>query len=117
MVVGSTADRESLDRLFHALSDATRRDIVRRALADEYSVSGLARLYPMSITAVQKHVAVLERAELVTRQRRGREQIVRADLAALGRAHTALDELEAMWRGRIDRAVDIMAEPHEGDPE
>lgn len=116
MVAGYAPDRDGLDRLFRALADATRRDIVTRALAGEYSVSGLARLYPMSIPAVQKHVAVLERAGLVTRQRRGREQIVRADRAALRRAHLALDELEAVWRGRIERAVDILTEPSEGDP-
>ena len=62
----------------------------------------------MSVAAVQKHVAVLERAELVTRHRRGREQIVRADATALRRAHEALDELEATWRRRIDRLGDIL---------
>ena len=51
-----------MDRLFHALADATRRDIVRRVLDGEQSISDLARRYPMSMTAVQKHVAVLEGA-------------------------------------------------------
>ncbi|MFN8188731.1 MAG: metalloregulator ArsR/SmtB family transcription factor [Gaiellales bacterium] len=116
MVADFAPDRDSLDRLFHALADTTRRDIVTRAFAGEHSVSGLARLYPMSIAAVQKHVAVLERAGLVTRHRRGREQIVRAEREALHRAHAALDELEAVWRGRIDRAVVLLTERDEGDP-
>lgn len=115
MVVDSPPDRARIDRLFHALADATRRDIVIRASAGEHSVSALARRYPMSITAVQKHVAVLERAQLVTKHRRGREQIVRVDPAALRLAHEALDRLEAVWRDRIDRIDDILTCPNEGD--
>ncbi len=115
MVASLPADPGSVDQLFHALADATRRDIVTRALQGEYSVSALARLYPMSVTAVQKHVAVLERAELVTKHRRGREQIVRANTSTLRRAHEALDEVEAVWRQRIDRMSDILTDPSEGD--
>jgi DNA-binding transcriptional ArsR family regulator len=76
MVVGLVAPSPAVDRVFHALADATRRDIVVRTLQAEHSLSALARLYPMSFAAVQKHVAVLERAELVTKRRRGREQLV-----------------------------------------
>ena len=96
--------------MFHALSDATRRDILRRCAAGEPSVSRLAQAYPMSFAAVQKHVAVLERAGLVTKQRRGREQLVRTDDAAVERARQALDQLEATWRGRVERMSDILAE-------
>ncbi|GAA4070574.1 metalloregulator ArsR/SmtB family transcription factor [Actinomadura miaoliensis] len=99
-----------MDDLFHALADATRRDIVRRCVRDELSVSRLADAYPMSFAAVQKHVAVLERAGLVTKQRRGREQLVRTDLDAVRRARQALDELEATWRGRVDRMARLLAE-------
>ena len=85
MVVGNgkleRADHDRTDRVFRALADATRRDIVRRAMQGEHSVSALARLYPMSFAAVQKHVAVLEVAELVTKRRRGREQLVRGNVA------------------------------------
>lgn len=116
MVVDLPADRARVDRLFHALADATRRDIVVRAAAGEHSVSALARRYPMSVAAVQKHVSVLERAGLVTKHRRGREQIVRVDPAALRRAHEALDSLEGVWRDRIDRMGDVLATPTEGDP-
>jgi DNA-binding transcriptional ArsR family regulator len=99
---------EQTDRVFHALSDATRRDILRRCLRDEPSVSRLADGYPMSFAAVQKHVAVLERAGLVIKVRRGREQLVHTDGDAVGRARHVLDELEASWRGRVSRMGDLL---------
>jgi DNA-binding transcriptional ArsR family regulator len=112
MVVDELTD-ERVDDLFRALADPTRRDIVRRCGAGEPSVSRLARAYPMSFAAVQKHVAVLERAGLVTKERRGREQLVRADAAAVGRARQVLDELETAWRGRVERMSDLLGEPIE----
>jgi DNA-binding transcriptional ArsR family regulator len=112
MVVGELSD-EVVDHLFHALADATRRDILRRCVRGELSVSRLAQAYPMSFAAVQKHVAVLERAGLVTKQRRGREQLVRTDFDAVRRARQALDELEAVWRGRVDRMAQLLAEDAE----
>jgi DNA-binding transcriptional ArsR family regulator len=102
---------ERTDRVFHALADATRRDIVLRSLEGEHSVSALARRYPVSFAAVQKHVAVLERAGLVVKERRGRERIVRTDRDAVSGARRALDELEAAWRGRVQRMADVLAEP------
>lgn len=108
MVVGDGA--EHADRLFHALADATRREIVALVLAEERSVSELARRFPTSFAAVQKHVVVLERAGLVTKRRHGREQRVRGDVAALREAHRLLDRLEALWRDRIDRIDQILAE-------
>lgn len=99
-----------VDHTFHALSDATRRDILRRCAQDEPSVSRLAEAYPMSFAAVQKHVAVLERAGLVTKERRGRERLVRTAPDAVRRAHQALDELEAAWRGRVDRMSHLLAQ-------
>ncbi len=92
-----------MDRVFHALTDATRRDILSRTLVDEYSVSALARCYPMSFAAVQKHVVVLEEAGLVVKRRRGREQLVRGEAAALRTAALVLDELSLVWRGRVAR--------------
>jgi DNA-binding transcriptional ArsR family regulator len=106
-----------VDRVFHALADATRRDIVVRTLQTEHSVSALARLYPMSFAAVQKHVAVLEGAELITKRRHGREQLVSANIDTVRRASDLLDKLEVLWRGRIDRMGAILAEdPNEGTP-
>lgn len=101
--------------MFHALGDATRRDIVRRALARGHSVSQLARAYPMSFAAVHKHVAVLERAGLVRKERHGREQIVHADVEALAAARLWLDEVERVWRERMDRIDDILADTREGE--
>jgi DNA-binding transcriptional ArsR family regulator len=108
MVVRDLAD-EAIDHAFHALADATRRDILRRSVQGELSVSRLAEAYPMSFAAVQKHVAVLERAGLVTKERRGREQLVHTDPVAVARARHALDQLEAAWRGRVDRMSDLLA--------
>ncbi|MFC8218213.1 ArsR/SmtB family transcription factor [Streptomyces sp. NPDC057362] len=104
------------DRLFQALADTTRRDILRRCARDDLSVSRLADAYPMSFAAVQKHVAVLERAGLVVKERRGREQIVRAEPDALDRARRALDGLEAAWRGRVERMSGLLAEAPETGP-
>ena len=109
MVVGGLSD-EQVDRLFQALADATRRDILHRCIRAEPSVSRLADVYPMSFAAVQKHVAVLERAGLVIKERRGREQLVRTDQLAVVRARRVLDELETAWRGRVDRMTDLLAQ-------
>jgi DNA-binding transcriptional ArsR family regulator len=103
-------DADRVDRLFHALADPTRRDIVRSVLQAEQSVSALAERYPMSFAAVQKHVAVLERADLVCKRRRGREQLVRGDIETLRRINELLDQYEAVWRRRIDRMEEILAE-------
>ncbi|HYF11303.1 MAG TPA: metalloregulator ArsR/SmtB family transcription factor [Actinomycetota bacterium] len=110
MVVDELTD-EAVDDLFHALSDATRRHILRRCAEGVPSVSRLAEAYPMSFSAVQKHVSVLERAGLVTKERRGREQLVHPDLAAVDRARQVLDELEQTWRGRAERMSELLA-PH-----
>jgi DNA-binding transcriptional ArsR family regulator len=111
MVVSQQQDEQRTDLLFKALGDATRRDILGRVGETELSVSALARLYPVSFAAIQKHVALLERAGLVSKERRGREQIVRAESEALRRAHQALDRLESLWRGRVERIEDILAQP------
>jgi DNA-binding transcriptional ArsR family regulator len=107
MVVDEWTD-EGVDEVFHALADSTRRDILRRCAGGEPSVSRLADAYPMSFAAVQKHVAVLERAGLVTKERRGREQLVRTDAGAVARARDTLDELEKIWRGRVDRMSNLI---------
>ncbi|MFS0717827.1 metalloregulator ArsR/SmtB family transcription factor [Arthrobacter sp. 1P04PC] len=109
MVVDQLSE-EAADRVFQALADATRRDIVRRVTASESSVSGLAERYAMSFAAVQKHVAVLERATLVTKEKRGREQIVRANHDGLQRVRRLLDDYENIWRERSDRIADLLAE-------
>jgi DNA-binding transcriptional ArsR family regulator len=109
MVVDQPGDGQA-DRVFRALADATRRDIVSRTMRGEHSVSGLARLYPMSFAAVQKHVAVLEAAGLVTKRRYGREKLVVGNVGAVRDASRVLDQLEAVWRSRIDRMGEILTD-------
>jgi DNA-binding transcriptional ArsR family regulator len=99
------------DRMFGALADATRRDIVRRAVDAEEGVAELASHYPMSFAAVQKHVAILERAGLVTKERMGRRKIVRTNPEGLRVARRLLDRYEQLWRQRIDRMTTLVADP------
>jgi DNA-binding transcriptional ArsR family regulator len=101
---------DEVDRIFHGLADATRRDIVEQVLREAQSISTLARRYDMSFAAVQKHVAVLERAALVTKQRRGREQLVHGNPEALHRAARLLEDYERIWRHRVRAIEDILAE-------
>ena len=105
------------DRMFGALADHTRRDIVRRAIDSEEGVAELASHYPMSFAAVQKHVAILERAGLVTKQRIGRRKVVRTNLAGLLVARRLLDQYEELWRGRIDRMTELVADITESPKE
>ncbi len=101
------------DHVFAALADATRRDIVLRALSGSEGVAELARHYPMSFAAVQKHVAVLERAGLVTKERNGRRKVVRTEIERLRLARGLLDGYEALWRGRVDRMTDLIEHTRE----
>lgn len=105
-VIEDNEDRA--DALFHALADRTRRAIMRRVLAGEHSVSALAAEYDMSFAAVQKHVAVLERAGLLTKRRNGREQLASGDVAAVRSVASMLVELEAIWRGRVARIDELI---------
>ena len=98
------------DRMFGALADATRRDIVRRAIAGEEGVAQLAEHYQMSFAAVQKHIAILERAGMVTKERIGRRKVVCTNLEGLRVARSLLDEYEEMWRGRVARMTALVAE-------
>jgi DNA-binding transcriptional ArsR family regulator len=101
-------DEDRADALFHALADRTRRDILRRVLAGEHSVSSLAQRYDMSFAAVQKHVAVLEKAGLLTKRRSGREQLASGDVAAVRSVGSMLAEFEQVWRGRIARIDELI---------
>ena len=115
MVVDKRTNADA-DRIFHALADPTRRDIlVQAGPGSEQSVSALARRYPMSVAAVQKHVNVLQNAGLVTKVRRGREQIVRVDPQALHTARLLLDQLEGLWRARMAQFGQVLGEQTKGD--
>src|SRR5688500_11365796 len=101
------------DRIFAALADTTRRDIVRRAIGGEEGVAELASHYAMTFQAVQKHIAILERAGLVTKQRIGRRKVVRTNPLGLATARRLLDQYEELWRGRIDRMTDLITDTKE----
>jgi DNA-binding transcriptional ArsR family regulator len=104
------------NRIFGALGDATRRDIVRRAIDGTEGVAELAAHYPMSFAAVQKHVAILERAGLVSKHRSGRRKVVRTNLEGLRVARRQLDRYEDLWRERVERMTQLMSEsPKEAD--
>lgn len=102
-------EEDRVDALFHALADRTRRDILRRVLVREHSVSALAANYDMSFAAVQKHVAVLDRAGLVVKRRHGREQLAHGEVSAVRSVASLLAALEELWRGRIGRIEDLLA--------
>src|SRR6266513_3291547 len=115
MVVSVQIAPPDFDRMFGALADHTRRDIVRRAINAEEGVVELASHYPMSFAAVQKHVAVLERAGLVTKERVGRRKVVRTNLERLRVVRHLLDEYEDLWRGRINRMAELISETKASD--
>ena len=113
MVVDEMNDAE-VDRLFQAFADTTRRDIVAKVTVGERSVSELAAQYAMSFAAVQKHVAVLERAAVITKHKRGREQIVRVRLDTIATARALLGTYEEIWRQRVDRIDDLLSQDEKG---
>jgi DNA-binding transcriptional ArsR family regulator len=100
------------DRIFGALGDPTRRDIVRRAIHGGEGVAELADHYPMSFAAVQKHVAILERAGLVSKHRNGRRKVVRTNVEGLRVARRLLDRYEELWRERVERMSQLLEEAH-----
>ena len=114
LLSGDTLSEVEADRVFHALADTTRRDILARAILREQSVSMLARRYEISLTAVQKHVAVLEQAALVSKQRSGREQRVAANPQMLRKAATLLAAFEQLWIQRATKIAEILAEEGAG---
>jgi len=110
MVVSMQTAPPDFDRMFGALADHTRRDIVRRAIGSEEGVAELASHYPMSFAAVQKHIAILERAGLVTKHQVGRRKVVRTNVETLRVARRLLDRYEELWLGRIERMTEIVNE-------
>ena len=115
MVVDRNRAAHTLDQLFGALADATRRDILARVMAADASVSELAARYDMSFAAVQKHVAVLERARLVTKRKDGRAQRVAGNPDAVRRATRLLARFEDRWRLRVGRLDELLAASPQGD--
>ena len=113
MVVRAALSDAEIDRVFHALADTTRRDIIARVMAGEAaSISALAARYDMSFAAVQKHVAVLEGAGLVTKETQGRERIVRGNPERIARVRGLLAQLEALWRARFSQLDSVLTDPN-----
>jgi DNA-binding transcriptional ArsR family regulator len=115
MVVFMQVAPPDFDRMFGALADHTRRDVVRRAINADEGIVELASHYPMSFAAVQKHIAILERAGLITKERVGRRKVVRTNLDRLRIVRRLLDQYEELWRGRIDRMGELIADTKEPD--
>jgi DNA-binding transcriptional ArsR family regulator len=116
MVVYVQVARPDFDSMFGALADRTRRDIVGRAITAEEGIVELASHYSMSFAAVQKHIAILERAGLVTKERVGRRKVVRTNLERLRIVRRMLDQYEELWRGRMDRMAELISETRESQP-
>lgn len=109
-MVAHTLTDDDIDRIFRALADRTRRDIVRRTLTEEASLTALAADYDMTFAAVQKHVRVLEAADLIDRIPQGRERIIRGNPGTIRRAQELLNQFEQIWRKHIDRLDDFLAD-------
>ena len=114
MIVGIVEEEDRADRLFGALANSTRRDIVRRTMKDDYSVSQLARCYTTSFAAIQKHVSILEAAGLVSKRSSGREQIVTGDIKTIEDVHALLGQFEAIWRERLGRFDQVLNDSDQG---
>ncbi|MBF4460725.1 ArsR/SmtB family transcription factor [Pseudoclavibacter sp. VKM Ac-2867] len=115
-MVTQQLSQDDVSRIFQALADTTRRDILTRVLREEQSVTALAEAYAMSFAAVQKHVGVLTSAGLTVKRRRGREQLVRADRATIAQATRLLESYERLWRDRASRIDALLADDDESAP-
>lgn len=92
----------ALDRIFGALADVTRRDILIRVSRAEHTISELAEPYAMSLAAIAKHISVLEKAGLITKRRSGKEKIIQIQPKTLEVVAAYLSEYEKIWSARFD---------------
>lgn len=92
----------NLDAIFGSLSDPTRRDILSRISDKAMSVGSIAEHYDFSFAGIAKHLDVLEKAGLIRKSRKGREQIVSIDPIALAAANTYLEDYKELWDKRLD---------------
>ncbi len=98
-----------LDSVFHALSDTTRRSILRDVAKGEKTVGQIARPYHMSLAAVSKHLKVLERARLIDREKQGSYQVVRLRARAMKPAQDWLAYYEKFWNQQLDALEELLA--------
>jgi DNA-binding transcriptional ArsR family regulator len=107
----AAASHAALDQVFHALADTTRRAILRDITRSEKTVGEIAHPYNMSLAAVSKHLDVLERASLVTRERKGTCRMVRLNPKPLQAAQGWLDFYEKFWKTNLDSLQNLLERP------
>jgi len=98
----------TLDTVFHALGDATRRQMLRDLTGGERTVSQLAAPFAMSLAAASKHIKALEHAGLVRREVRGRTHLCRLEPGPLASAHQWLRFYESFWTSRLDALEQLL---------
>lgn len=101
-------ESNALDNLFMALSDGTRRDILSLVAKSEMSIGEIAQHFKLTFAAVSKHIKVLERANLITKQRRGKEQLVIIVPTTLGVAREQIDRYAQLWSDRFDQLDSLL---------
>lgn len=100
----------SLDSVFGALADPTRRDILRRVSSAEMSVGEIARYYDLTFAAVSKHLKVLEKAKMIIKRKRGKEKMVSLAPQAFADAAEYLEWYRSLWENRLDALESYLKE-------
>jgi DNA-binding transcriptional ArsR family regulator len=103
----------SLDTVFSSLSDGKRRDILRRLINQELSIGEIAKPYDITFAAVSKHLKVLEKAQLIIKRRRGKEQIVQLSPQALKNAAEYLENYQLLWDERFQNLDKLLKQMQE----
>lgn len=99
-----------LDNVFMALADATRRSILERVSKSEMSIGEIAQYYSLTFAGVSKHIKVLERAGIVTKRRRGKEQVVIVVPQTMAIARHEIERYARMWGDRFDLLDNVLKE-------
>lgn len=99
---------KQLDLLFIALSDTTRRSILAQVAKVEMSIGEIAEHYKLTFAAISKHIMVLEKANLITKRRRGKEQVVVIVPGTVNIAHEHIEKYANMWGNRFDKLENIL---------
>lgn len=103
-------ESNTLDTVFMALADSTRRSILERVAKSEMSIGEIVRHYSLTFAAVSKHIKVLERANLITKKRRGKEQVVILMPSTLKIAKKKIERYTKIWDSRFDNLENLLKE-------
>jgi DNA-binding transcriptional ArsR family regulator len=114
VILNLVVQSQELDRTFSALADPTRRDILERLAAGPASVTELAEPYGISLPGVLKHIRILERADLVATEKRGRTRECRLGPADMDDAYDWIEHQRALWQRRFDRLDSYLARTTKG---